>query len=367
MKKSDQATNILFLSFLFFFLIAHLIMPDQSFSEQENRTLSTFPSLKAEEVLSGKTARQIEEYIQDQFPWRAQFVAGRTALELLQGKRLISGVYVIKDQLIQQLNTLDEKRYAANLRLINEFAAAISLPVDVLVIPSAAFINEEILPENHPDIDQELLLQRIGEDLVNCTLIDVTDALKEADINPFYRTDHHLNAYGSWLTYKAYRSALALPVTDFEYEIAADSFKGTLSSKSGTFWIEGDPILTPMSSSITKVQVVYYDGNTTKTADSVFNEDNLNIKDKYTYYLDGNHPLVEIITEHTDKPELLVLTDSYGHSLAPFLIQDYSKIRFVDLRYYHLPVSELLDKTERVLIYYGIESFISDANFAWLK
>ncbi len=366
MKKSDRATNFIFVGFLFLFLLLHGILPDKTFSDDENRTLAVFPEITLGEVLSGETARSLEKYVQDQFPFRSPFVAARTAMEILQGKRLVSGVYLAKqDTLIQQFNTLDEERYQINLRRINDFAQQVDVPVDALVIPSSVLINEELLPDPHDDLDQRALLDRIQQDLTEVNWIEVTSALSQASENPFYRTDHHLNAFGSYLTYQAYHNALQLPVTEFTFETVASNFKGTLSSKSGAFWIKGDPILKPVNELETTV-CVRYDGQE-EQFDSVYKEENLNIKDKYTYYLDGNHALVEITTSASNDEQLLVLTDSYGHSLAPFLIHDYAKITFVDLRYYHGTVSEMLEETDRVLIYYGIESFVSDVNFAWLK
>lgn len=366
MKKSDALTNFLFVSFLFFFLLMHCLTADKTFSEEENRVLSSFPVITIERVLSGDTARDLEKYIQDQFPLRSQFVAAKTALEISQGKLVSNSVYLAKEQsLIQQFNTLDQNRMQINLERFNDFAKSIAIPVDVLVIPSAAAINEALLPKYHQDLDQFSLLEEIKASLPDTHFVSVYNAMIQEEENLFYRTDHHLNAYGSYITYQAYMQHLNQALTPYTFEVVSESFKGTLSSKSGAFWIAGDTILKPMSNQPLNIRVRYDQQGPER--DSVLVDENLMIKDQYTYYLDGNHALVEIDTAQPDKENLLILTDSYGHSLAPFLLTDFNQITFVDLRYYHGPVSEMLENVDRVLIYYGIESFLTDVNVAWLK
>lgn len=78
--------------------------------------------------------------------------------------------------------------------------------------------------------------------------------------------------------------------------------------------------------------------------DSFFFLSHLDEDDKYPVFLDGNHSLVRIENKAADGGKLLLLKDSFGHSIAPFLSEHYSEIIMVDLRYYKLPVSELIEK-----------------------
>ena len=64
--------------------------------------------------------------------------------------------------------------------------------------------------------------------------------------------------------------------------------------------------------------------------------------DKYDIYLSGATPLITIENPHaTTKKELLLFRDSFGSSIAPLLVQNYSKITLIDVRYIS---SELLDQ-----------------------
>ena len=64
--------------------------------------------------------------------------------------------------------------------------------------------------------------------------------------------------------------------------------------------------------------------------------------DRYDTYLYGATPLIRIDNpESTTNRELLLFRDSFGSSLAPLLIENYSSITLIDLRYIS---SNLLDK-----------------------
>ena len=56
--------------------------------------------------------------------------------------------------------------------------------------------------------------------------------------------------------------------------------------------------------------------------------------DLYDVFLSGAQPLLAIENPHGDRErELVIFRDSYGSSLAPLLLQSYSKVTLVDIRY----------------------------------
>jgi len=71
-----------------------------------------------------------------------------------------------------------------------------------------------------------------------------------------------------------------------------------------------------------------------KKATMVYNETKLNSKIPYDVFLSGATPLTVITNPaQTNGKELVIFRDSYGSSIAPLLIENYSKITLVDLRY----------------------------------
>jgi hypothetical protein len=63
-------------------------------------------------------------------------------------------------------------------------------------------------------------------------------------------------------------------------------------------------------------------------------------------------------------PSLLILRDSYMDSLAPFLLEHFSKISIMDLRYYTGDLAGYLTENgmDAVLICYSASNFSTDTN-----
>ena len=67
-----------------------------------------------------------------------------------------------------------------------------------------------------------------------------------------------------------------------------------------------------------------------ETTNSIFDEDFLNKKDKYSYFLNGNNAKVgQVKTKQTNGKKLLVVKDSYSHIMAQFLCQNFEEIHFI--------------------------------------
>lgn len=347
----------------------HIFIPDNQFSPDENRVLASFPSLSIDSILDGSASKSLSKYIQDQFPFRTSFIELRAKVERLEGKSLVNSSYILDDKIVKQFLLEDTARLEKNAQKVEEFAAKLDVPVDLILIPTAAFILEDELPKNHIDTNQADLINMVQSTTNNVNLIRVEQKLSESSFYPYYKTDHHLTIQGTGLVYSAYKEHLGFNKKDYLYETVGSGFKGTLSSKSGAFWIEGDDIskIANPSNTTNNIEVVISEDSLKNTYNSVYFTENLNSKDMYTYYLDGNHSLVEINTHQEEKQDILIIRDSYGHTLAPYLIEDYNKITLIDLRYYKGGISELAKSFDRVLVFYGLESFATDTNLSLLR
>ena len=111
------------------------------------------------------------------------------------------------------------------------------------------------------------------------------------------------------------------------------------------------------------------DGTETKTSDSLYFYSHLSEDDKYPVFLDGNHAITEITNSKAPEGTILLVKDSFSHSLAPFLAENYRKVILVDMRYYKLSVSDLAksEKAERVVVLYGIDNFATDTDLVWVS
>ena len=365
MKKNiRKITIIVFLGFIFSFTILNIFSKDQQFSENENRYLATRPVISSKLLLSGKFDETFDNYINDQFIFRDQWIMIKALFQKFTLHISNNNVYFADDhKLIGQTLSYDKKQIDKNIEYINEFVNRYP-NTNMVLVPQASAIEKDSLPFLSYNIDEIKLINDIYDKL-NTNNVDVVSYLIDTN-DSYFKSDHHYNEKGAYLTY----TAICDQVLDeepliFNYELKSEEFKGTLNAKSGLYYYPADNIYEIISDKQLNVQIEY--DNDGIIHDSIYNEDNLDIKDKYTYYLDGNHSIYHIKTENNNKRNAVIIKDSFAHILLPYLLYEYDNITMVDLRYYHQPLNDLINDNDDIYLIYSIENFISDNNLVFLK
>lgn len=364
---------LMFVLYIAVFTIGGIVCKDQGFSQMENRELAECPSPTWENIASGDFSDDFETYMSDQIIFKDFLVKLKVTFNRLEGQSLINETFFAgNDMLIRQYNKPYEQ-LDTNLRYINEFAENNrDLKITWLIAPNACYIYEDRLPMYAQSYNQGEVMEHIKKNAAeSIEIADCTDALTDAkEEYIFYRTDHHWTMEGAYIGYKELCKALDIPATplsDYDISVGSDEFYGTLYSNAPTFNQKPDDILL-YNNKKGKYKVEYID--TGVTSDSLYNMNNIEIKDKYTVYLDGNHSILRITGNCTtsDKGKLLVVKDSYAHSLLPLLADNYSEIIVVDLRYYHDSVSNLARENgiENIVMINNLDFISTDNNFLWL-
>ena len=368
MKKSDfllivgAAASILFLS------VGTWIAPDVAFSANENRYLQEAPEFSGESVLSGRFESQMETYLSDQIIGREKWVSGKTLTEALAGVRDINGVYLCAGgRVVERLTEtqFNWSQYRKNLFQIDQLREACrqnQIPLDLLMVPTAACVYQEDLPAHALVFDEEKAFEQAKE-LLGDSLLDSREALRQnKERNVFFKTDHHWTGYGAFLAYKDYLERLGRDVSDLTYEntepqVLTKEFKGTLYSKVLLDTLGIDTIETPKAGMTMDYQVRIGE----KTYDSLYFENWLDQKDKYAVYFGGNFDQVDISVKNGEGTEkLLVIKDSFANSFVPYLLNDFREITMVDTRYYRGDISELAQDYDRVLVLYSISNLAEE-------
>ena len=357
--------SILLSAIILFFSISFIIIEKEDFSENENRYLEAFPELTFDKLKEGVFTKELEDYFADHFPLRDQFMNLRTSFELFIGKTEINQVYIGEDGYlieVYQEPTNNDKIIKQINRLVESVNDA---DVIFMLVPTAITIYEDKLPAYVSSGKQLETLNEIYGGL-SCNTIDVTEALiNQKNTYPlFYRLDHHWTTYGAYVAYQefAYNQGFTpLGLDEFQIETVTDDFKGTIYSKVHDYSKNGDEIDLAFRGS-QSLSVNYVDIK--KRTDTLYNYDYLNKKDMYSIFLDNIHSLVEITNESIDtNDELIVIKDSYGNSMIPFLTNHYKKIYVIDPRYYKESVSELANKNlniKNILILYNLNTIDTD-------
>ena len=365
-KRLIKLTTILcFAGVIGGFSVWNALAPKETVSWNENRTLAPAPDMSASHLFSGRFDDDFEKWFSDHFVHRDFWIelksmTRRCALAIENNEIY----YADQDRLVSRFAAVDETVLDSNIDMIRSFSDDNKIKANVLLVPTAAWGAASALPAGAWDVDQPALLQSVSEKLPDANVIDYL-SFAVPDPSLYFRTDHHWNEQGAYLGYEAIcRQVLNKEPNAFDYELAADDFVGTMYSKSGAFWTKPDPIYTIVPRQPVRAVVKLDDGT---VLDSVFSSSRLNEKDKYTYYVDGNHAREDIHTDVGNGKTAVLIKDSYSHIMVPYLITEYETLILIDLRYYHSPVSDLLNDACDLYFIYSLDNFASDPNLAFLR
>lgn len=374
----NKLITIMFVLYILVFSIGSLIVKDRKFSDMENRNLEQFPEPNMDAVFDGNFMDDFEKYMSDQIIFKDTLVRLKVLENRVLGQKLVNGVYFSEDDMLIQKYEIPYNQLDKNLGYINDFATMNpDINITMFIAPNASYVYEDKLPAYATSYDQAKALAYIHEKAEpSISVVDCGNELLAAKEDYiFYRTDHHWTMNGAYIGYQTLCEALGIRATDrseYDITVANSSFYGTLYSKAPAFNQKKDDIILYDKKDGAYV-VEYVDTGESDT--SLYTMKNLEIKDKYTTYLDGNHAIIKISSNATScadeacRHKLLVVKDSYAHSLLPLLADHYSEIYVVDLRYYHQSVSELARENEiEDLCFINNLDFIStDNNFLWLQ
>lgn len=393
-KTANIITIAVFVGIIAFLSIVFLVTEDKNFSEQENRNLQTLPEFTAETFFDGSYSKKINSYFADQFPFRDSFVGlkGLSEYAFLKGEN--NGVLLGEDGYIavrafsvyDGKNFMDPTDYYFERVLDAEFAAVKKLQ-DKLDAQGKKFafiapprtIDVAASKFDFPAENSEKLQDYIQNGLKDVNYIDILPTLKEKLENGeyvYYKTDHHYTTLGAYYTYCAVMKQFGMekdiiPLENFEKELVTDNFYGTTWSKSGFKFVGADSIYYFHCKDVNEDEftTTRYMSSTNKTAFTGFYDRSfLDSKDKYSSFLGGNSykTTVEKTTGEA-RPKLLLVKDSFGLSLAPFLALhfDLELINVSDMP----SVSKLAESSgcDYVLVVYNTENLITSKYLAFVS
>lgn len=174
--------------------------------------------------------------------------------------------------------------------------------------------------------DHEAICEGLAARLEGFTAIDLEDSLSGSD---YYVTDPHWRQEKLSPAVSALAQAMGFTYTESAYSPAsAGSFVGTYGKKAEGFLPE---------------ELIYLTSDTIGAArvDNFQQPDFRKVYDEakfagngYDFFLSGATPLTVIENPNAaEKRELVIFRDSFGSSIAPLMLESYSKVTLVDLRY----------------------------------
>lgn len=263
----------------------------------------------------------------DNFYQRETFRKLKTSVELdIFKKQDVNKIYKYNDFLVEQIYPLDEKS-ATNLtnkiNYIKESYLNETNKIYYSIIPDKNYYTDN----SHLKLDYDKMQQIMENNLNGLQYIDI---FQDLSLDSYYYTDSHWKQEKLQNVAKTIAENMNFSITQNYNEQKVATFKGVYAGQLPINTKE-DEMKILVNDAITDANAYNYE---TKEQGGIYNFKKLTGYDKYDIYLSGATPLIEISNANNKTNKTLVIfRDSYASSLAPLLMEGYSKITLVDTRY----------------------------------
>jgi len=179
--------------------------------------------------------------------------------------------------------------------------------------------------------------------------VDMFDRLVEHNSEYIYfRTDHHWTALGAYYGYEQIMLDMGyepIPLESFEVWDQGEMKGSLFGDANHPNKLTLDTLyayIPPMEVSM-KIAQSGYNGFDWPM---IYDRSNSDINTKYMAFLSGDHALCTITNDSLpDGPVGVVVKDSYGNAMVPFLSQNYHKLYVIDYRkYMGMPLNQFVEE-----------------------
>jgi hypothetical protein len=352
---------VCFLVIIFGMGLVTLYEPDREVSEVENRKLSQLPEISKSSLVSGELFKSIESYFTDQFYGRDWFIKTYTQEQILMGKTLINNVIIAddnwlfsppieeenRDEIIQSTNQLKLLTDAFVGENVEFYMALAPHKINMLMDKYPSYLNKNKGVDN-----QNFFLEHLSPSFKKISLYDefTKDYSKKEIEKMYFKTDHHWNIEGAFAGYQYIINSIGSKSTQFngtarnrdDYSLRCNEEALFVGSTNNQLYklvnAEEDKacqLISNMENGMVSVRAKMWDGSEVTDINEIygtgFNKEQIFYGDLFTWDL----PLIQFEFEGTGNDlHLLVLKDSYGNPMQPFLAQHFKQTSILDLRHY---------------------------------
>lgn len=307
--------------------------PRQQISQSERRPLQQMPEITAESIFGGSFMGEFEDFTLDQFPLRDSFRTLKSlyTYKIMQQKDN-NGIYMADGYAAKLNYPLNEVSVNYALKIFDgiyqQYLQGTNVKTYLALVPDKSYYLAEA--NGYPAMDYEALAAKMEEGMPWAKPIDLTGTL---DITDYYYTDTHWRQEKIFGAAGALCEAMGVPVPQenkYTATLIDRPFYGVyygqaaLPMASEELYIMKSPLLDAC-------KVFNYETNRYQR---VYDMQKVNGNDPYDVFLSGAQALLTIENPKvTNGKELIIFRDSFGSSMAPLLVENYSKVTVVDLRY----------------------------------
>jgi hypothetical protein len=332
-KKTNRMIVILVGTVWVLLAISSWLSPAQEISASERRKLVGFPEITLKSLVTADFMEGFEQYAKDQFPGRVLFRTIKAYVKFYPlGQKDNNGIYIQDGYAVKMeypLNEASIQNAADKFRYLYEkYMEGKDVKAYLTVVPDKGYFLSQA--NGYPSMNYPKLFEMMKENTDFAKYIDLSDIL---EIEDYYKTDIH------WKQEKIAKAADKIRGELGEEKERAGQYK-TIEVEKPFYGVYYGHSALPMKPDNLKYLTndlidacTVYNWETGKTT-TVYDTQRLTGNDPYDVYLSGAAALLEITNPNVNNgKELVIFRDSFGSSLAPLLLDGYSKVTMVDIRY----------------------------------
>lgn len=377
-----------FLTIIFGFGIASIILPDKDISTSENRALRKMPAISAEAVTTRTFFEDMNQYLNDQIIFRNEMVKiyqdqqnSKIFNSMLfenmlntnkplnpedgteiRDSRIVSDLVLINNKWIlsdtaKVVHTDHIDTSTAKLNDAVKFAQDQNIETYFVFNPSRTKALMHLYPEylrtDTYDQSKQYFLSKLDRDINVVNISDKFDTFTNAELEEHYlETDHHWNIKGAFAAYQEMITQISENSAIFEGQpMSLDEInvsKLTTGKFEGSYNTQINYALNPNKAdrtiiyepkipfTFTKFEVINKDG---KPLDTTFQDFYGFKKGRSTYsygtIFGGDRRKITYENPKANNDlNVMVLKDSFMNPVTPYLAQNFNKLTVYDSRYY---------------------------------
>ncbi|MFK7692339.1 DHHW family protein [Paenibacillus sp. HJGM_3] len=243
-----------------------------------------------------------------------------------------------------------------------------SVHTSVILAPTAAEFLQSAKLRSLSDSQKNAIDEVYGKIKTKIAKVDAVSSLSPHTGEPlFFRTDHHWTASGAYYAYAALVQAKGMdpvPLTAYQTGEAPD-FLGSFYTSTMNRQLAAHPdTVVYYKPNVSHRYVVHYSGPLEMP---LLDLSHASKKNKYRIFLSGDRPWSQITTQSDNQRSLLVIKDSYGNALVPFLLPHYREIYVVDPRQFDQPIVPFIQQHHiQEVLFINNAEVLMDQGFAQL-
>ena len=328
---------LFFMGLLFLPWVAEVFPIFPVVANTENRPLKSLPEFSINTLDSFPV--EFDEYYSDHFTLRNLMLKLNSKIQFHwfnlaphRGKAFIGKqgwMYLIKDEMDlyegKNICTKDKiQRFVDVVNYRKHILDSLNSKYYLVVIPIKATVYPEFLPLSKSNPGSFTLTDQVVEALSResaVKVIDLRDTLRNhKNEQPlFYKTDNHWNEYGAFIAYRAIMEVMAKDFPSLETRELSDFIVDTIETNG-----KGLTNMMGLIDEVNEMEITLTPRFQKKAVEGVKSQ--YPVPDYFPY---KNAWEQVYVTGDSSLPKLLVIRDSFGGALIPFLDDHFSKSVFI--------------------------------------